>query len=1180
MAELVDFTDDDSAAMDLDSEILHARESLQTGPQDVQDQVAHLNILANLLEQKYEWTREPPILEELVSISRKIVELTATSTPNEVRAAAFGKLGSRLGQRFSRLGQLSDLEEAVDFSRKATKHSSGTRRSPWLNNLSNRLAMRFHRIGAFEDLQEAVATSLQAIESTPADDPDMANWQGNYASHLSVRHSFTGNMDDLNESLRLGLEAIKGSQDSPDQPKWLHNHGQNLGKKYLATGTISDLDDAVSFARQAVEATPETSPERTEWANSLSLQLKKRYLHIGAMADITEAITVLEEAIEGTPADDPYRVILLHSLANCLGHKHVRSGAKNDLQNAISIARQAKRALPKEHRDRPVILNTLSSLLSVRYCRRGGLRTIEDATNAALEAVEWTEEGHPDRARWLCTYGRQLAHKSKQYFQLVGEMPVLPGSFTEIGKKAAARMNKIAHDCIDKAVDVTRQAIDSLPPGHSDIPILKADLGNRLNERSVLTGTSNDIQEACECFRFALYSPRSSVRIRLSAGKDLLSIALKVYEAKTVFEIAQYVVDLIPLLVPNSLRSGDKHYLLVDIEGIASLAAAVALNAGQKPLVAISLLEAGRAVLESSLRDLRTDLAVLEKKHPQLAHDFVHLRETLDSAARMDDHDATTNGSHISDERMDQRCVAEQKMSDLVREIRKQTGFENFLLPASESQLLLAASNGPVVMVNVSPLRCDALIILKDGFQHIELPKLHLTDIIGHKHQRDSISTLEWLWDNLVEQVLDELGYTEPPSADKPCAWPCIWWIPTGQLVSFPIHAAGYHTEISGFQSAIDRVISSYSSSVKSLIHVQSYQLPVPEITTGPISPRKIVLVSMEDTPGDLRDLQYAAQEVLMVDKICRSSSMNLTTIWPDPHRQSVLSALTDCFIFHFAGHGYAKKSNPLDSLILLEDWITNPLTVETLIDTNLVSTPPFLAYLSACGTGQVRQEESLDEGMHLSGAFQLAGFRHVIGTLWEVNDRLCVDVASKIYEHLRNHGINDESVRAALHHTVRQLRYDWIQGEGDTTRDARFGDPPLAESDDEWKGYNSEDSTSSSSTSMSDDSEESEYDSEDYRAEEILMSMFNRKPARSLEDEEGSDEESDGSWESESGESSVDDSGGIAVQATIDVDPDGGQSGTEQDGMAAVKRDIGAEGPPGDRRNPLQWIQYVHYGA
>ncbi|PNP75767.1 hypothetical protein FNYG_10845 [Fusarium nygamai] len=1172
MAELVDFTDG-SAGMDLDSAILHARKSVQTGPHEVHDQAVHLNILADLLEHKYERTREPPILEELISISRKVVEVAATSTSDEVRATAFGKLGLRLGQRFSRLGQLSDLEEAIDFSRRAAKHSSGTRRSTWLNNLSNRLAMRFDRIGAFEDLQEAVATSLQAIESIPADDPDMANWQGNNASRLSARHSFTGNMDDLDESLRLGLEAIQGSQDSPNKPKWLHNHSIDLGKKYLATGTISYLNDAVSFARQAVEATPETSPERTEWANSLSIQLRQRYIRIGATEDITEAITVLEEAIESTPADDPNQVILLNSLANCLGQKYSRSGAKDDLQKAISVARQAKRALPKEHRDRPAILNTFSSLLSARFSRRGGLRTIEDATNAACEAVEWTEEGHPDRAKWLRTYGRQLAHKSEQYFQMVGENPLLTSRFAAIGEKAVARMNKKAHDCIDVAVDVTRQAIDSLPPEHSDISILKVDLGNRLNERSLLTGTSDDIQEACECFRFALYSPRASVKIRLSAGKQLLSIALKVYEAKAVFQIARYVIDLIPLLVPNSLRSEDKQHLLTDIEGIASLAAAVALDAGQKPLVAIRVLETGRAVLESSLRDLRTDLTVLEKKHPQLAQDFVHLRETLDRTARIEDPDATTNGSHISDERMDQRCVAEQQMADLVREIRQQTEFENFLCPATESQLLLAASNGPIVMVNVSPLRCDALIILKDGFQLLELPKLRLTDIIGYKHQRESIRTLEWLWDSLVEQVLDELGYTEPPSADKPSAWPYIWWIPTGQLVSFPIHAAGYHTEISGFQSTIDRVISSYSSSVKSLIHAQGHQLPVPEITTTAISPRKVVLVSMEDTPGDLRNLQYAAKEVLVVDEICRTNSMNLTTVWPDPHRQSVFSALKDCFIFHFAGHGDAKKSNPLDSLILLKDWATNPLTVETLIDTNLVSTPPFLAYLSACGTGQVRQEESLDEGMHLAGAFQLAGFRHVIGTLWEVNDKLCVDVASKMYEHLRDHGINDESVRAALHHTLRQLRHDWIQGQRDATRDAGFGDGPLAESDDEWKGYNSEDSASSSSSSMSDDSEESEYSSEDDRAEEILMGMINQKPARSLEDD-------DESWETESGESSVDDSGGIAGHASLDVGLDVDQRGQEEDETVEVKRDIGSEGPPRQRRSPPQWIQYVHYGA
>jgi CHAT domain-containing protein len=90
---------------------------------------------------------------------------------------------------------------------------------------------------------------------------------------------------------------------------------------------------------------------------------------------------------------------------------------------------------------------------------------------------------------------------------------------------------------------------------------------------------------------------------------------------------------------------------------------------------------------------------------------------------------------------------------------------------------------------------------------------------------------------------------------------------------------------------------------------------------------------------------------------------------------------------------------------LLLEDWTTNPLTVGDLRDYKLQENPPFLGYLSACSTGTNEADRLADEGIHLVNAFQLAGFRHVVGTLGEVSDKHCVDVARVLYETLRDDG-------------------------------------------------------------------------------------------------------------------------------------------------------------------------------
>ena len=111
---------------------------------------------------------------------------------------------------------------------------------------------------------------------------------------------------------------------------------------------------------------------------------------------------------------------------------------------------------------------------------------------------------------------------------------------------------------------------------------------------------------------------------------------------------------------------------------------------------------------------------------------------------------------------------------------------------------------------------------------------------------------------------------------------------------------------------------------------------------------------------------------------------------------------------------------------MLLEDWNTKLLAVATLLEINLCKCSPFLAYLSACGTGQVKQEK-YDESIHLISAFQLAGFRHVISTLLEVNDASCVEISGITYEEIWNGRMTDEAVCRGLHVATSELRHRWM---------------------------------------------------------------------------------------------------------------------------------------------------------
>ncbi|MBL7500867.1 CHAT domain-containing protein [Frankia sp. CNm7] len=63
-----------------------------------------------------------------------------------------------------------------------------------------------------------------------------------------------------------------------------------------------------------------------------------------------------------------------------------------------------------------------------------------------------------------------------------------------------------------------------------------------------------------------------------------------------------------------------------------------------------------------------------------------------------------------------------------------------------------------------------------------------------------------------------------------------------------------------------------------------------------------------------------------------------------------------------------------------------------------------------------------VDEAIHLASAFQLAGYRHVIATLWPIGDQHAVAVADDIYAALATTG----DAAAAVHTAVRELRDRW----------------------------------------------------------------------------------------------------------------------------------------------------------
>ncbi|EUC39771.1 hypothetical protein COCMIDRAFT_110631 [Bipolaris oryzae ATCC 44560] len=539
-------------------------------------------------------------------------------------------------------------------------------------------------------------------------------------------------------------------------------------------------------------------------------------------------------------------------------------------------------------------------------------------------------------------------------------------------------------------------AVGATPQDHPDRAGHLNNLGIRLGRRFERTGSMDDLNRSISSFEEGWHCRSSppSIRIRL-AQKVAAHFSEQSSWARS-STLLEEAVELLPTVSLRSLQHTDKQHELERFAGLASMAAATALNAGKSAYHALKLLELGRGVIAGLLLEMRSDVSELEQRHPQLAEEFVSLRDELDSSIDLNTL-TPIEDAHSSSYKQNRRWAAEKRIEEVLAEIRLKDGFQNFLLPPTEDELKRAASAGPIVVVNVSPHRCDAFLV------HIESHVKSLHTANSYRVQQ----MLEWLWDVAARPVLEALNLKQAPSDDD---WPRIWWIPTGQLGQLPLHAAGRHSKSSA-DTVLDRAISSYSSSIKALVYGrrQHGQPPAKQ------AQEDAVLITVPDS-----GLHFARQEVEMLEKLCPSLKLNPKK--PAAKREEILAHLRTGKIFHFASHGRSNPSEPSEScLVLGKDEA--PITVANLRDCRLQESSPFLAYLSACST-KVNQADTLaDEEIHLVSACQLAGFRHVIGTLWEVSDKHCVDVAHDLYTTLAEEGMTDMAICRGLHRAIRELR-------------------------------------------------------------------------------------------------------------------------------------------------------------
>ncbi|KAG9105134.1 hypothetical protein FRC07_009581, partial [Ceratobasidium sp. 392] len=108
-------------------------------------------------------------------------------------------------------------------------------------------------------------------------------------------------------------------------------------------------------------------------------------------------------------------------------------------------------------------------------------------------------------------------------------------------------------------------------------------------------------------------------------------------------------------------------------------------------------------------------------------------------------------------------------------------------------------------------------------------------------------TTLKMLWSDLVEPVLDTLGYMEPSTCRG--SLPHITWCLTGALSFLPVHAAGDYAKPGC--SLFDYAISSFTPSVSALLAPPAR----PEEFSGILAIGQAHTSGLTPLPGTLTEL-------------------------------------------------------------------------------------------------------------------------------------------------------------------------------------------------------------------------------------------------------------------------------------------------------------------------------------
>ncbi|KAK7017441.1 CHAT domain-containing protein [Favolaschia claudopus] len=993
-------------------------------PDNDSNEVLHLQSLADAQANQYQKRGDLKYLEAALQNARAAVDLLPEEHPN--KAQHLQDLAVLYTDRYRRLGDLEDLEAALQNDQMAVDLTSKDHfdRSQRLHNLAVSHSDRYRRLGDLEDLEAALRYIQEAVDLAPTDHPERAQYLQRLAISYSDRYQRLGDLKDLETALQYSKEIVDlMPQDHPDRAQQLHNCAVSYADWYERLGDLKDLEIALQTEQETINLIPEGHPMRAQHLQNLAVSYTNHYRRLGDIGNLEAALKYKQAAMDLTPSDHPDKAQHLQSLAGSYTDRYQRLGELKDLETALQYNQAAVDLIPKDHPDRNQHLQNLTpedhpdraqclQRLAVsygdRYQRLNDLKDLEAALQMAQAALDLTSSDHPSRAQHL--QGLALSHAVR--YQRLGDLEDLEAALQKIqaavdltpddhpnkvqrlqnlGVSYIYRYEKLGDlKDLEAALQKIQKVVDLTPTDHPQRAEYLQNLALSYTHRYERFKEPDDLKIIYTHFKTSFDLMTSSPERSWENALSWATFAAKYQPEHCITAFILWIGHSIPVRCEALER--------LNISQTTSSVTRKCINLSELTY-AVEIIEQGLGTIYQQMLQLKT-----------AAQSFRQLSGEL-----------YTSGSDPSMNLVNRR-------NDLIKDIRKQPGFEFFLLPKPYGTLCQASKRGPVVILNSHNDGCDGIIIPNPTSQpvHVLFPNVTLdllgshrttlTQLYGHRVRGKSGSTrlygqpegrlpiteqcatlLTWLWTCIVSPVYEVLKLHAISNGR-------LWWLPTGGFTGLPLHACPPVNHS-------DQFVHSYTATLGSLL--EAYVKKQSSISNQ----LAVVGVTQTNSAGAnyLNGVEQEVENILSVAKQINIKCLqgNKATV------DGVKMQLQTCSWLHLACHGKQDLIEPTKSHLLLYG---GELELGTILRMPLSHAE--VVFLAACETA-MGDSKLVNESFHLGGGFIAAGFLGAIGTLWSVDDRDAPVVAKHFYSHLfgRGHQPQASDAAEALHFAIKELK-------------------------------------------------------------------------------------------------------------------------------------------------------------